>query len=161
MTARLRQILGQVRFGGQAGYGEPRVDAGATVFSPRPGAADFMQTSGEESSSPLWDRQWMNGFHDGQDPGVLVLAGPGVRCGVLLHKAHILDVAPTLLALADLPVARDFEGIVLTEAIDDAFLKRHPIHHVKRYPPRHPILWEPKTIDPEMERRLRSLGYLQ
>jgi predicted AlkP superfamily phosphohydrolase/phosphomutase len=42
--------------------------------------------------------------------GILVIAGPGVREGVALGKATILDVAPTVLAALGLPVPEDMEG---------------------------------------------------
>jgi Flp pilus assembly protein TadD len=54
-----------------------------------------------------------------RDPGVLVLAGPGVRRGVTLAgKASVLDIAPTLLAVLGLAVPRTMSGSVLTEAFN-------------------------------------------
>jgi predicted AlkP superfamily phosphohydrolase/phosphomutase len=51
--------------------------------------------------------------------GVIVLYGAGVREGIKLHEAHVYDVAPTVLTLLGLPVARDMDGTVLTEALVD------------------------------------------
>jgi predicted AlkP superfamily phosphohydrolase/phosphomutase len=51
--------------------------------------------------------------------GVIVLYGAGVREGVKLHEAHVYDVAPTVLTLLGLPVARDMDGKVLTEVLAD------------------------------------------
>lgn len=51
--------------------------------------------------------------------GVIVLYGAGVREGVKLQEAHVYDVAPTVLTLLGLPVARDMDGKVLTEALVD------------------------------------------
>ncbi|HSF42220.1 MAG TPA: alkaline phosphatase family protein [Thermoanaerobaculia bacterium] len=50
--------------------------------------------------------------------GVLYLYGNGVRPGVHLEKPRILDVAPTLLAVAGLAPARDMPGRVLSEALE-------------------------------------------
>ncbi len=56
-----------------------------------------------------------------QDPGILVLAGPGIRRGALLTgNANVLDITPTLLAVLGLPVPRTMQGKVLTEAFDEA-----------------------------------------
>lgn len=49
--------------------------------------------------------------------GILYLYGNGVRSGVRLEKPRILDVAPTLLAVAGLAPARDMPGRVLSEAL--------------------------------------------
>ncbi|HYB98914.1 MAG TPA: alkaline phosphatase family protein [Candidatus Limnocylindrales bacterium] len=78
----------------------------------------------------------------------------------------IFDVAPTVLALLDLPVGRDMEGKVRSELLDPAFLAAHPL----RYVPTHtPPDWKearrmPQAQTPaEQERleQLRSLGYIQ
>ena len=54
-------------------------------------------------------------FH--RDRGVLYLYGHGIRAGVALSEPGILDVAPTLLALAGLPAGTDMPGRVLGEAL--------------------------------------------
>ncbi len=55
------------------------------------------------------------------DPGLLVVAGPGIRRGVVLSgNANVLDITPTLLAVLGLPVPRTMQGKVLTEAFDEA-----------------------------------------
>lgn len=47
-------------------------------------------------------------------PGIFAAAGPGIARDVLLSGARIIDVAPTVLHLFDLPVAADMDGTVLT-----------------------------------------------
>ena len=42
--------------------------------------------------------------------GIFVAAGPGIRADAILPGASILDVAPTVLSLFDLPVGRDMDG---------------------------------------------------
>ena len=58
---------------------------------------------------------------DAARDGFVILAGAGVRAGVRLTSAHVLDLAPTLLVLAGEPVARDMDGRVLAEAFDERF----------------------------------------
>lgn len=57
--------------------------------------------------------------------GLFVLHGPGVRRGVWLEGASIVDLAPTLLHAMGLPVAADMDGRVLHEAFEPAW--RRPV----------------------------------
>lgn len=50
--------------------------------------------------------------------GILYLYGQGVRPGTRLDSPRILDVAPTLLAVAGLAPARDMPGRVLSEGLE-------------------------------------------
>ena len=50
--------------------------------------------------------------------GFVLLVGAGIRSGVRLTSATVLDLAPTLLILAGEPMARDMDGRVLAEAFD-------------------------------------------
>ncbi|MCP3858085.1 MAG: hypothetical protein GY704_00390, partial [Phycisphaeraceae bacterium] len=46
-------------------------------------------------------------------PGILVLSGPGIAAGPRrLERAHVLDVAPTLLHLLGIPAGEDMIGQV-------------------------------------------------
>jgi len=71
----------------------------------------------------------MTAAHRDAPPGIVVLAGAGIRPGVELEGASVLDIGPTLLALLGYPPARDFDGRVLEEALDPAVieaLRAHP-----------------------------------
>jgi len=56
---------------------------------------------------------------DASRDGLLILHGSGIRSGVRLTSASVLDLAPTLLVLAGEPIARDMDGRVLAEAFDE------------------------------------------
>jgi predicted AlkP superfamily phosphohydrolase/phosphomutase len=56
-----------------------------------------------------------NGNH--RDDGILIMAGEPVRGGETLTSANIVDLAPTILHLLDLPIPDDMDGRVLTEAL--------------------------------------------
>jgi arylsulfatase A-like enzyme len=58
---------------------------------------------------------------DASRDGFVLLAGYGVRSGVRLTSAGVLDLAPTLLVLAGEPLARDMDGRVLSEVFDERF----------------------------------------
>lgn len=51
--------------------------------------------------------------------GILVMQGPGIKCDELVHGASLLDIAPTVLHLFDLPVGEDMDGQVLQSAFAD------------------------------------------
>ncbi|MDA8015896.1 MAG: alkaline phosphatase family protein [Thermoanaerobaculia bacterium] len=71
-------------------------------------------------------------WNDGPD-GLLVLRGSGFRAGAALGQVHLVDLAPTLLYGQGLPVARDLDGVVLTQAFDPSFLARQPLSFVPSY----------------------------
>lgn len=76
----------------------------------------FRSGSNRPPSDPRIERGGAADWH--RRFGVLVLAGPGIRKGVTLSDASILDITPTLLALMGLPVAKDMTGKVVAEAFE-------------------------------------------
>jgi hypothetical protein len=50
--------------------------------------------------------------------GVVVMHGPGVRAGVRLERASLLDVAPTILFLLGLPIGQDMDGCPWLEVLE-------------------------------------------
>ncbi|UCE84653.1 MAG: alkaline phosphatase family protein [Deltaproteobacteria bacterium] len=97
--------------------------------------------------------------------GVLIAAGGPIRPGAVPGTTPtVLDIAPTLLALLGLPVARDMPGRVLEELIDPAFLAAHPIRRIDSYETRidiEPIVDAAEaTGEPRLE-YLRALGYIE
>jgi predicted AlkP superfamily phosphohydrolase/phosphomutase len=50
--------------------------------------------------------------------GILIGRGPRLRRGIRYSGARLIDMAPTMLALLDLPIPGDMDGRVLTEIID-------------------------------------------
>ncbi|HEU4401179.1 MAG TPA: tetratricopeptide repeat protein [Candidatus Polarisedimenticolia bacterium] len=96
--------------------------------------------------------------------GVLVMAGPDIRSGFDVEAASVLDIAPTILALYGLPVARDMDGQPLAQALDPAFLARRPITWVDTYggfrPPAQEVASAASPGDAEIVEKLRNLGYI-
>lgn len=92
--------------------------------------------------------------------GILIVKSPSVRSVAKLHKAHIWDVAPTILYLFGLPVPTTMDGKVLTELFHDSFLKENPIKFSKEA---EAVRSAMDTMSTEEERRvveqLRGLGY--
>jgi hypothetical protein len=71
--------------------------------------------------------------HAGAPDGLLLVAGEGIRPGAAAARASVLDVAPTLLYLLGLPVARDMEGRVLTEILEPGFAQDNPVTFIPSY----------------------------
>jgi len=91
--------------------------------------------------TPLWRRlvgtltgTRVGAASHGEAPdGVLVVVGQGIRPGAIPANASVLDVAPTILYLMGLPVARDMEGRVLTEILEPAFARDNPVTFIPSY----------------------------
>jgi predicted AlkP superfamily phosphohydrolase/phosphomutase len=90
--------------------------------------------------------------------GILVASGPDIRRGVRT-RASLVDMAPTILYLLDLPIPDDMDGRV---ALDMLTLEREPrvIPASDYMPPtgKQEYSEEEKAL---IEERLRALGYLQ
>jgi hypothetical protein len=66
--------------------------------------------------------------------GIFAVSGPGIVPGLDLGSVSLLDVAPTLAYLLDLPVADDLPGTVLTAAFTTDHLTAKPISRVPSWP---------------------------
>jgi tetratricopeptide (TPR) repeat protein len=95
-------------------------------------------------------------FHNPE--GVLYLYGRGVKARVRLDQPKLVDVAPTVLALAGLPTARDMPGRVIREALE----AEPPGPAVATYETGGAAARAAAdpAADPQILERLRSLGYI-
>lgn len=69
----------------------------------------------------------------GADDGFVVVTGGGTTHRDNPASAYVVDVVPTVLFAAGLPVARDMDGRVLTDAFEDDFLRRNPLSVIQTY----------------------------
>ncbi|MGE4189218.1 MAG: alkaline phosphatase family protein [Thermoanaerobaculia bacterium] len=78
----------------------------------------------------------MGGTLASEPDGALWMRGEeSVRRGASLPPARVVDVAPTLLYLAGMPISRDLDGRVLTEAIEPTLLQRQPLSFLPSHEP--------------------------
>lgn len=94
--------------------------------------------------------------------GVWLAAGPDIARGEISGMS-ILDVAPTLLALQNLPVSAELPGRIIEEAFREGFFEARPIQRVDNYATRWTTLDKSETdVESEAEsmRTLRALGYV-
>ena len=109
----------------------------------------------EPAGPVLWHREF----------GILVMNGPGIKRDERIYGATLLDLAPTLLTLAGLPVGRDMDGKPLLEAFVDPAAPE-PIASWEDVPGRdgqHPPGFEPeggKEESDELMRQFAALGYI-
>ena len=111
-------------------------------------------TPREPAGPAAWHRQY----------GIFVMAGPGIRRDERIYGASLIDVAPTILTLFDLPVGADMDGRPLLEAFET-------LPEVKTIPS-----WEEMpgtsgmhggapTMDPaqanELMQQFAALGYIE
>jgi hypothetical protein len=94
--------------------------------------------------------------------GIAILNGRGVRAEARIRDASLPDVAPTVLYLLGLPVGLDMDGKVLLDALDPAWVSAHPLRAIASYGGPGPAASdaEDAPMTPELEARLRALGYL-
>jgi predicted AlkP superfamily phosphohydrolase/phosphomutase len=99
-----------------------------------------------------------------REDGIIFISGPGIKRGGSIAGASVLDVTPTVLALAGLPVARDMDGRPLTEAMSSTFLERYPVVYIDSYEvgdaPDGDLTPIESPVDDEIKEMLRSLGYI-
>ena len=112
------------------------------------------QTADIEGKPGAWHRPY----------GMLILSGPPFR-QVELDTTSLLDISPTVLYLAGLPVPDDAAGELLVEAIRPEFRERFPVTTIATYedgPFRRPIEPGPElaAAGEEMLEKLRALGYV-
>lgn len=67
------------------------------------------------------------------DDGVIIAGGPGIKAGLRLQGASVLDITPTILHALHLPVADDMGGKVLVELFDSEAIKLRPIDRLPTF----------------------------
>lgn len=58
--------------------------------------------------------------HEHREYGIFCLSGPGIRKDERIYGASLLDLAPTVLTLFDLPIGRDMNGKPLVQVFEEA-----------------------------------------
>jgi len=109
----------------------------------------------------LVERGLPRGIHTDAPPGIIAVHGPGIASGHTVENASVFDVTPTALYVLGIPVARDFDGRVLTGLFEKGYLENNPVQWIPTYGVR--------AIDADLtttggdERvldELRALGYI-
>lgn len=95
--------------------------------------------------------------------GIVVAGGPAFRSGGEIVKARLIDIAPTLLHLLNVPVPEDMDGKVLTSLFHPEFLSQHAVRagaaSGTSEADRPSGYTEEESA--KVEERLQALGYLE
>ena len=88
-----------------------------------------------ELPASAWSFAWNALVRDdpGADDGFLLIRGEGVAHRENPPIAYVVDVVPTVLFAAGLPVGRDMDGGVITEAFTDEALRRSTLSAIQTY----------------------------
>ena len=78
-------------------------------------------------------RELVDPTDPGADDGFMFVSGPGVTHRTRVDSALVVDLVPTLLYAAGLPVARDMDGRVLVDAFDDELLRSNMLSAIQTY----------------------------
>ncbi len=97
---------------------------------------------------------------DHRPEGIFLAYGPNVRPGILPHTPFLIDLAPTLLHFAGLPIPDSMEGQVLADVFTDGYLVLHPPRRGPSLPPPPPPADLTSNEAAAIDERLRGLGYL-
>ena len=110
----------------------------------------------------------VKGTQEHSEWGVFLVRSPLFRAGADFGHLELLDICPTILALMDLPAAKDMPGAILTTGTTPAGAKRLAAmqdHRVESYlslrPATGPQGERDPGVDEEIRKQLRSLGYIQ
>jgi len=102
--------------------------------------------------------KWGGISADHEEEGILFMKGPNLKKDVLIENAKNIDITPTILYLMGLPVGENMDGRVLTEAINEEYLKRNRIEY-KEYTKEN-ITTEVISSEQVNIEKLKALGYL-
>ncbi len=97
---------------------------------------------------------------DHRPDGMFLAAGPHIRPGRLTRTPGLIDLAPTILHLAGLPIPESMDGQVIQDIFETDFLRDHPPQTGPDLPAPHPAQALSPAENEAIADRLRGLGYL-
>lgn len=99
---------------------------------------------------------------DHRPEGIFLACGANTHSGPLPQTPSLMDVAPTLLHFAGLPIPEGMEGEPILDAFRDGYLVLHPPRRGPSLPPIDPATLDDLLPDEgaAVTERLRGLGYL-
>ncbi len=93
-------------------------------------------------------------------PGILILWGNGVLPSASLDHPHVVDLVPTLFSYLGLPIADDFDGRVLAEALQSSVLVPGTIESYEPFGPKRTSSYDDEGLNEGELEKLRNMGYI-
>jgi predicted AlkP superfamily phosphohydrolase/phosphomutase len=106
---------------------------------------------------------YKSGTHDYLDAVFIAEGKPIKKLGIVKDVGEY-DITPTILYLMGLPVAKDMDGKVLTQIIDEEYLRINAIKYIPTYEStgmKKKRDGKIDGLDEEYRNRLKALGYVQ
>jgi predicted AlkP superfamily phosphohydrolase/phosphomutase len=128
------------------------------IFKPIPGYLD--PGDFEFFSNKIFDEGvGASGSH--RQNGLFLIWGDSVKSGGILKGPRIHDLAPTILHLLGLPIPSDMDGKVISEALTEEWLGKHPIQYEtgSAEQDRNGLSYS-EDEEKEIKEKLKGLGYL-
>jgi len=171
-AAQVHDLLEQFRFDGRPLFRLESLDRGIIGVTLGARGDDLDRRAAEPVTLPdgsttplqafLRTRDDYSGVHN--EDGVILMSGPAIAPGATVEGADLYDVAPTLLALMDVPPAQDMVGDVLLDAFTTApTLRPSPETYdylVEDVRKRIGSVEVDEEGDAALEARLQALGYV-
>jgi predicted AlkP superfamily phosphohydrolase/phosphomutase len=111
---------------------------------------------------PAEDARVISGDH--RRFGILLATGPGLKKGCRIEGVNIMDLAPTVLYILELPVPEDMDGKVLGSIFQEEVLLQKPCirkQTAEAQEQRKAISEYEEDENVAISQRLRDLGYLE
>lgn len=113
-----------------------------------------------KSLAPIIPTFAVTGTH--RRDGVFIASGPSFKQGAQLDELSIMDVAPIVLNLLELPIPSYMDGRPIEAGLTSPFKKKHPPHYkeVELSSPTEEGKEKTDEENEEIRERLKGLGYL-
>jgi arylsulfatase A-like enzyme len=92
--------------------------------------------------------------------GMIILKGPHIKRGYWLGRADIIDVAPTLLHILEIPIPQDMDGKVLKDVFESSSLIAQRKIQFAAPSEREDSVGQEHVLDQTVRKQLEDLGYL-
>lgn len=106
-----------------------------------------------------------SGGHSNAPPGIIIIKGKNILKNKKVENASVLDIAPTILYILDIPIGRDMDGKLLTQVFDYNILINKKVKYIDSHDrgirDKKDNEMAASEADDMIKEELRSLGYIQ
>lgn len=144
----------------EALFGAGATDAerfGDLVLIPKTGYKLKLTDSGKIDCVRVFPQDKLDGWH--YPEGMYIISGPGIRRG-LVHRTHIVNIAPTLYAILGAKLPTFMDGKVISEAFTEQVDCRYETVSLKEFAQQKDMKAMMAEEEELVSKRLEALGYL-
>ncbi len=114
-------------------------------------------SSRHSHDSIFYENTWKTGDH--RQNGIFITKGRGLRNGVKINDAHIIDVLPTILYMYDLPIPEYVDGKVLSKIFKNPDREIRSETNINQKNSDEGYAYDEKEAE-DVKDRLKQLGYI-